>query len=73
MVIIHKTISQNEKLSFATCFMQLHMLNATKKYACNYFLVAFNMCNCIKQVAKDIFSSISYTNVGWFSFFGENL
>jgi hypothetical protein len=36
------------------------------------FLVAYNMCNDIKHVAKEKNSFISYTNVGWFTFFGEN-
>jgi len=27
-----------------------------KNVACNYFLFACDMCNCIKQVAKDNFS-----------------
>jgi hypothetical protein len=38
-----------------------------------HFLLAFDMCNYIKQVAKDFILFISYTNVGWFSFFGENI
>jgi hypothetical protein len=38
-----------------------------------HFLVAYDMCNYIKQVAKEKISSISYTNVGWLSFFGDNL
>ncbi len=52
---------------------QLHMLNATKKNCMQHFLATYDMCKCIKQVAKEIFPSISYTDVGWFSFFGENL
>jgi hypothetical protein len=41
----------NEILSFATCLMQL------KNVACNHFLVECDMCSCIRQVAKDNFST----------------
>jgi hypothetical protein len=30
---------------------------ATKSVICNYFLVAYDTFNCIKQVAKDSFAS----------------
>ncbi len=52
---------QKKKLSFATClilcnykcFIQLQNVE------CNYFFkVAYDMCNCIKQVAKDNFPYI---------------
>jgi len=42
------TLTLKEKLSFATCLMQL------KNVTCNYFGVACDMCSC-KIVACDIF------------------
>jgi len=36
-------VSLEEKLSFATCLMQL------KNLACNYFGVACNMCSCMRH------------------------
>ncbi len=38
-------------LYYYACCMQL------KNVACNYFLVAYDMCSCIQQVAKNIFST----------------
>jgi hypothetical protein len=57
--------SLKEKLSFATCLMQLQVFYATKKFACNNFFVACDMFNCIRQVAKNNFSTSDFI-ILWF-------
>jgi len=45
------------KLFFATCFMQLNMSYTTKNVAYNYFLIAYDTYNWMRQIAKDKFST----------------
>jgi hypothetical protein len=56
--LLHKTYLSLEELLIANCFMQLHMpYKQLKNVLCNYFLVRCDTCSCIKQVAKDNFST----------------
>jgi hypothetical protein len=56
--------SINEKWAFSL-EMQLVLCNYSccmqlKNVACKYFLVAYDMCSCIRQVAKNIFSTTGF-------------
>lgn len=48
------TLEENYLLQLVLCNYACRM--KLKNVTCNCFLVAFDMCSCIKQVTKDSFS-----------------